>query len=171
LVNDGEVACKGIWIIPFISSSINGTVRTAVITSGVQTYSVLQSPHVDVETGPISLQQLQVNLGGQNIFSQPLNYTYEDFLQQVGPYERINDMNVSGISNGLIDQYRWENQMRFYYVNCERGDKQDFITPKTLTVSFYNATNLTIDVMYFIEIYKTMEYDIASGLVNTDILM
>ena len=40
-----------------------------------------------------------------------------------------------------------------------------------MNYNFYNATNLTIDVMYFIEIYKTMEYDVASGLVNTDILM
>jgi hypothetical protein len=169
IVQAGSSCVKGIWLIPFISSSVYATMNTAAISSGTTTYSLLQSPHVDIENGPISLTQLNVTQGTKNVFSSALNYTYENFLENIATYERINSLEISGIANGLVDQYRWENQMRFYYVNCERGNATDFLTPKQLSVSFLNNTNHTIDVMFFTEIYKTIEYGVEDGLVNTDI--
>ena len=169
IINAGSVGVKGLWVVPFISASINGTMNTAAITSGTTTYSIPQSPHVDIETGPISLTQLNVQLGNKTVFSAPMNYTFETYLEQLATYERINSLEITGISNGLIDQYRFENQMRFYYINCERGSKSDLLTPKQLSISFLNNTNLTIDVMFFTEVYKTMEYEVETGLVNTEI--
>ena len=43
---------------------------------------------------------------GINQLQNYYNYTYEDFIQQVSLYEKINSSDM-GLSCGLISQYMW----------------------------------------------------------------
>ena len=68
----------------------------------------------------LSLTNLQVGVGGQNVFNSTLNMTYEFFLQQVNLAEQLKSSDF-GVSTGLISQGYWE-ASKLYFVNVERGN-------------------------------------------------
>jgi hypothetical protein len=53
---------------------------------------------------PLSLINLQVAVGGQNVLNSTLNMTYENILQQVNLPEQLTSSDV-GVSTGLISQH------------------------------------------------------------------
>jgi hypothetical protein len=52
---------------------------------------------------PLSLTNLQVSIGGQNVLNSTLNMTYESFLEQVILAEQLTSSDF-GVSTGLISQ-------------------------------------------------------------------
>ncbi len=52
---------------------------------------------------PLSLTNLQVAIGGQNVLNSTLNMTYENFLEQVNLAEQLTSSDF-GVSTGLISQ-------------------------------------------------------------------
>jgi hypothetical protein len=71
-------------------------------------------------TSQVSLTNLQVSLGGQNVLQSTLQYGYEHSLEHVNLAEQLTSSDF-GISTGLINQNYWEN-IKWYYVNVERGN-------------------------------------------------
>ena len=68
----------------------------------------------------ISLANLQVSVGGQNVLQSTLQHGHEHFLEQVNLAEQLTASDF-GISTGLIKQNDWENS-KWYCVNVERGN-------------------------------------------------
>ncbi len=56
---------------------------------------------------PLSLTNLQVAVGGQNVLNSTLNMIYENFLEQVNLAEQLRS-SYFGVSTGLISQGYWE---------------------------------------------------------------
>ena len=71
----------------------------------------------------LSLINLQVAVGGQNVLNSSLNMTYENLLQQVNLAEQFSSSDF-GVSTGLINQGYWE-ASKWYFVNVERGNIAD----------------------------------------------
>jgi len=165
LVQSGVTNVRGVLIIPFISSNTNGSTSNAV--TGTTTFSQLQSPFdtAPATSAPISLINLQVSIGGVNQLQNTLSYNYENFLEQVSLYEKINQGDL-GISCGLINENYWTNAYRCYYVDCSRANIADLMTPRNVNISFNNNSNVTIDVMVFTEYFQEMTVDVETGLVN-----
>ena len=166
LVQSGVTSPRGILIIPFISSSTYGTVNTGVAT-GTTTFSQIQSPFDQAPNtnGPISLTNLQVAIGGTNQLYQVLNYSYENFLEQVALYEKLNNIDI-GLSCGLINEFYWNTAYRCYYVDVSRANVADLMTPRNVNVSFQNNSNVTIDVMVFTEYFSELTVDVETGIVT-----
>ena len=49
---------------------------------------------------PLSLTNLQVSIGGQNVLNSTLNMTYENFLEQVNLAEQLTSSDF-GVSTGF----------------------------------------------------------------------
>ena len=165
LVQSGVSNPRGVLLIPFISNSTNGSTSTAV--TGTTTFSQIQSPFdtAPATSAPISLINLQVAVGGVNQLQNTLNYCFENFIEQVSLYEKIN-LGDLGLSCGLISENYWNNAYRCYYVDCSRANPADLMTPRNINVSFQNNTNVTIDVMVFTEYFQEMIVDVETGLIN-----
>jgi hypothetical protein len=69
---------------------------------------------------PLSLTNLQVAIGGQNVLNSTLNMTYKSFLQQIHLAEQLTSSDFV-VSTGLISQGYWE-ASKWYFVNVERGN-------------------------------------------------
>ena len=166
LVQSGVTNIRGVVIIPFISTSTYGYVNTGAAT-GCTTFSQLQSPFdtAPATNGPISLTNIQVAIGGVNQLQNVLNYGYENFIEQVSLYEKINQSDL-GLSCGLLNEFYWSNAYRVYYVDCSRANVADLMTPRNVNVSFLNNTNVTIDVMIFVEYFTEMIVDVETGMVS-----
>jgi hypothetical protein len=99
-----------------------------------------------------------------HILQHPKSY-YENFIEQVSLYEKIN-LGDLGLSCGLFSENYWNNAYRAYYVDCSRANQADLMTPRNINVSFTNNSNVTIDVMIFTEYFQEMTIDVETGLVN-----
>ena len=165
LVQSGVSNPRGVLLIPFISNNTNGATATAV--TGTTTFSQIQSPFdtAPATSAPISLINLQVAVGGVNQLQNTLNYCFENFIEQVSLYEKIN-LGDLGLSCGLISENYWNNAYRCYYVDCSRANPADLMTPRNINVSFQNNSNVTIDVMVFTEYFQEMTVDVETGLIN-----
>ncbi len=166
LVQSGLTNLRGVWILPVPSSTINGTL-TATGT-GVTSFSVFQSPFTDGVniTGPISLINVNATVAGVNVVQNALITTYENFLQQTSRYEKSASSSDLGLSQGLLNQYQWENGCRAYYIDLTRGTLADQMNPRNLNINFLNNSNITIDVLTFTEVYKEITIDTETGLIK-----
>ena len=66
-------------------------------------------------SAPLSITNISISLGGIKVANEVLNYTYENFLQQVSLAESIASSDI-GLNVGLVNQEYWESN-RVYYVD------------------------------------------------------
>ena len=169
LVQSGVRNPRGILIIPLISSAVNGLASTSAtfLTTGITPFSQLLSPFdtCPATTNPVSLVNLQVMLGGLNQLYSTLNFNFENFIEQVSLYEKINQSDL-GLSCGLINQAFWENGYRVYYVDLSRGNNADQLTPRNVNISFTNNSLQTIDILVFTEYFTEKIVDCETGIIS-----
>ncbi len=113
---------------------------------------------------PIVLENLQVQLGGQQVLNSPYNYGFEDFLNQFVNCEALTSSDF-GISCGLVSKEWWEAN-RIYYINLSRGTKADQMTPRNIVLSFKNTTRLSIDVQVFTVYLDRIVLNVDTGAVT-----
>jgi hypothetical protein len=113
---------------------------------------------------PLSLINLQVAVGGQNVLNSTLNMTHEIFLHQVNLEEQLTSSDI-GVSTGLISQGYWENS-KWYFVNVDRGNIADKLQPRNINVSFTNNSNVAIDVLIFTFYSDQLVIDAETRIVN-----
>jgi hypothetical protein len=72
---------------------------------------------------PLSLINLQVAVGGQNVLQSTLNMTYANLLQEVNLAEQLTSSDF-GVSTELFSQ-GYLAASKWYFVNVERGNIAD----------------------------------------------
>jgi len=166
LVQSGVSSIRGILLLPLISSTTNGG-KAVNNPSGLTAFSQLQSPFdtAPMTSAPISLLNLQVAVGGVNQLANTINYGWEEFIEQVTIYEKLNALDY-GISCGLINENYFNNAYKAYYVDLSRANEADLLTPRNINVSFTNNSLQTIDVLVFTEYFREMVVDVETGLIN-----
>lgn len=161
LVQSGVRRITGVLLIPYMSASTHGlnTVNTVVSTPFHPAVSPFDTAPV---TTPMSITQLQIQIGGKNQLENFYNYTYENYIQQVNDYSKVNG-SALGLSNGLISQQAWENGYRYYFVDCSRYTNATACEPRNVAVSFVNNTLQTIDVVCYVEYLDEQILDVETG--------
>jgi len=152
IVQSGITNIKGVFIIPLISSSVSG-------------YNQYVSP-VDTCPGtfsPLSLTQINVQLGGVNVLNIPLYYLFENYVEQIASYENI--ITDFSLPVGLITEDYWQNN-RVYYIDCSRCSIADQNTPRNLVVQFTNNSLVAIDCLIFTIRGDEFTVDVETGLIR-----
>ena len=136
LVQSGVKNPIGLLVIPFLASSL------AYSGSSFNQYA---SPYdtSPATFAPISLTNLNVNLGNANVLSSSYNYTYENFLQQLVSAESLTSSDI-GVNVGLISQSWWE-MNRVYYIDLARARSADKESLRSISLSFTNNSLKAID--------------------------
>lgn len=156
LVSSGVVHPTGILIVPYVSSKATFSFGDFAWKSPFDT--------VPGDSHPLSLTNLQVNVGGQNVLQSTLNYNYENFLEQIVYAEQLTSADF-GVTTGLFSA-AWWNSNRYYYVNIERSNLTDKLQPRSINVSFTNNNNVPIDVLIFTFKSNQLTIDVETGLVS-----
>ena len=159
LVQSGIKNPRGICIVPMISTYALTTVGSAT-TIGTTQYG---SPYdtFPATYAPLSLTNLAVSLGGQQVLNTSLFYTYENYLQQVSLMESLTSSDI-GISTGLITAPWWEGN-RCYWVDLGRGRDADKSTLRNINISFTNNSAIPIDIMVFTVYLDEIQVDCETG--------
>jgi hypothetical protein len=165
LVQSGVHNIKGVLVIPFISQATHGALNTGANTfaNPIIPFAPYQSPFDTApNTTPMSLTQLNVSIGGKNELMNFYSYTYENFVQQINAYEKLNSGDM-GLSCGLISQSMWEHAYRFYYDDCSRSAMADQNSPCNVNITFLNNSLQNIEVWTFVEYFDELVTDVELG--------
>ena len=162
LVQSGIKNPIGVCIIPLIGT---GTITT-VGAAGTLGFDQFQSPYDTCPStySPISLVNLQVSLGGQNVLQSTLYYSFETFLEQVAHADTLTGSEL-GMSIGLINQSWWE-MNRVYWVDLSRGRDADKASMRNLSISFTNNSQASITLMVFTVYLDKIVVDVETGIVK-----
>jgi hypothetical protein len=156
LISSGIVHPTAVLIVPYVSSSTSYSFPDFATKSPFDT--------VPGDGHPLTLTNLQVTIGGQNVLQSVLNYNYENFLEQIEFCEQLTSADF-GVSTGLFDASFW-NYNRYYWVNVERSNIADKLQPRNLNISFTNNNNVPIDVLVFTFKSNQLTIDIETGIVS-----
>lgn len=150
LIQSGVRNIKAIIMIPLIAQTVN-------------LFSQWASPF-DTCGGcsfaPLSLINLNVLVGGNQLRTSSLSYTYEDWIEEVSLYGK-NSATEYGVESTLISKEWWDNN-RVYLMNV-RNTLDDSLTPRNIVVNFNNNNNVAIDLYFFIVYEEEWIVNCATG--------
>jgi hypothetical protein len=150
LIQSGVRNIKAIIMIPLIAQTVN-------------LFSQWASPF-DTCGGcsfaPMSLINLNVLVGGNQLRTSSLSYTYEDWIEEVSLYGK-NSATEYGVESTLISKEWWDNN-RVYLMNV-RNTLDDSLTPRNVVVNFNNNNNVAIDLYFFIVYEEEWTVNCATG--------
>ena len=150
-----------IVIIPFVAKNVAGGGVTAALPFGQY-----ESPYDTAPSSgaPLSITNISVTLGGIKVANEVLNYTYENFLQQVSLAETITSSDI-GLNVGLVNQEYWESN-RCYYVDLARSRDIDKTVSRELIVKGKNSSNVPIDCLIYAVYLEEFNIDVVTGVVS-----
>ena len=156
LVQNGVRNITGVVIMPFLDSS-----ATAY---GSGNFGIGGSPFDTNLSHPISLINVNAMIGGVNVLQNPIQYGYDEYLQQVSLFESISNSDLS-VSCGVITQQFWDAN-RVYFIDCSRGLLSDQMVSRNVDVSFSNNTNVPISVVIYVLYNKEIIVDVETGAIQ-----
>ena len=110
---------------------------------------------------------MNVSLGGVNVLSGAnLNYTFENFLEQVSQAESFSGLELAGLSIGTINQAWRETVGRVYFVDLSRNRRADKNAMKSLSISFTNNSNAVITLLVYTVYADKLVIDVETGLIT-----
>jgi hypothetical protein len=162
-ITNSLAGIHAIVIIPFISGTEHG-----VMTGMTSPFSPAISPFATepATTSPLlSISQFNVQLAGENVLANLLNYTFEEFLEQLAPSHAVNGGHSLELSSGLIDLVGFQNIYRYYYVDLSRRAKDD-IGAKGITIMGKNDNIVGMDLFCFVVHKKSASLDVETGILE-----
>jgi len=149
-------------IVPYIAKNLAGGLA---LTTALP-FAQYESPYDTApSTGaPLSITNISVTLGGIKVANEVLNYTYENFLQQVSLAETIASSDI-GLNVGLVNQEYWESN-RVYYIDLARSRDIDKTVSRELIVKGKNSSNVPIDCLIFAVYLDEFNIDVVTGVVT-----
>lgn len=163
-ITNSLAGIHSIVVIPFIASTEHGLMDGVDISP----FSPAVSPFATepATTSPLlSISQFNVQLAGENVLANLLNYTFEEFLEQLAPSHAINGGHSLGLSSGLIDLIGFQNIYRYYYVDLSRRAKDD-IGAKGITIMGKNDNLVAMDLFCFVIHKKSASLDVETGILE-----
>lgn len=175
LLNNGIAKPRSLVLMCFPSASSNytGIIRgvaagaeTIAKTNGIPPY---QSPFDSSPGGTVGLgiilKNFQVQVGQSNIWNEPQNYDWQQFLHEVSPDHTINGAQTYELMNAGLGSYRdWQLNKRFYYCDLSRCTEATDMTARSVSISTevfapYNE----VQVLAFLTYEKEIGLDLSTG--------
>lgn len=160
LLSNGIVSPKQLVMVPFYNGSSGGATQF----SNLASINALSSPLTGAHPDPFAaVSNLNVQLSGTNMFQQNISYGWEEFSNEVSRSYSVNAGLTTGLTSGLLNQHEWERLYRYVVCDLSRGYKADDFIPKSVLVTFQNASSFVLDVYCFIEYERKISISVASG--------
>jgi len=153
LITNGLPNLKKLIIIPFLSTSIAGSIAPYL--------SPFDS--APATTSPLAaLGQLQVQVSGTNIWSMQQQYDWESFLHELSD-SGINGGKTTGLCSGLLSALDFQTSYR--YIVCDLGRRltTEEGVPKSIQILGQNQSNQPLDLFVFVEYEKSLSIDVVTG--------
>lgn len=172
LVTNGIANVKSVLLLPYYSSSTQGSTDTAGVSCSNNTgfttgIPVFQSPFDPAGTGPTSpmcwITNFNVQVSGQNAIYNLEKYNFEQFNNQLYGQNAVNGGLTDGLTSGLIDRLKFDMEYCYYYVNVERMLPVEMSVPKSIQILGQNLSAKALDIYCFVEYGVDISIDALTG--------
>jgi len=113
----------------------------------------------------LALSNLQIQIGGKNMFANTVETTYEMFCQELGK-TGINGDSETGLTSGLISKLDYE--LCYQYIVCDVSRRTvDGEGLSVTAIGKYNqvGANMSLDLYAFVEVEKKVVLDVYTSRV------
>lgn len=179
LVSNGIPNIKQVIVIPFLTASgvsengpavlapYNVSVATADTPTGpapIKT-STLLSPFATAGAtpDPIQLGNFQILISGNTLFQQQLQYSFEDFYEQMVSINQLNGGVTTGLASGLVGLKEWSYLYRYYVGNASRILPSEEGMARSVQLQCINQSLVAIDLMVFVVYEKSITVSLQTG--------
>lgn len=159
-LGNGIVNAQKLIIIPFYEN-------TALI-AGSQAPQIPFEPLSPFDSAPATcaprscLKNFNVLVSNINVFQRNIDYSFENFMEEVALTNALNGGLDTGMTSGLIDYAKWKDNYRYYVVDLSRRIQGDN-TPKSLSIMGTNGSNLPLTMWCFVEYRRHLEINVETG--------
>lgn len=156
-ITQGLKHIQRLIICPIMNASAHGSETTA--------FSALYSPFNTDGCGtcsPYVLSNFQVQIGGKNVFNNPINYNYELYLSELQNYG-VNSNLTTGMTSGRISLHDWNNNYGFIVVDLSRRYNVDDDASLSVQISGTFTSLKAMDLYCFLEYQKEGQIDVTNG--------
>jgi hypothetical protein len=116
-------------------------------------------------TSPFAaLKDLQLYVGNQPMFQQPVSMDWQTFCNEVGQ-NGLDGGLVDQASSGLLSQRTWNQLYRYYTCDIGRRMNSEDGASKSIQISCSNATTCPMTIVAIIWYEREITVDTASGMV------
>ena len=168
LVSQGIPNLKSVLVLALLPVASNGDVTgPAPFPASVRSASIL-SPFCSTPSSPdpLSIQNLQIQISGKNLFISQLQYDYENFVEQLSASNQLNGGLTTAMASGLIGKSDFQSLYRYYYGNASRSLPSEYGVAKSVQILGTIASSLqqTVDLMVFCSYERSITVDVRTGL-------
>lgn len=152
-LNNSVTNPVGVLIIPYIASKHTGSKSVT---------SSCENIEPNVPTLGVSLKNLNILVGGQQLLLKNADYNYEHFLSQMDG-GGLNVLNGGdSIETSLINLKRWNYNYKYYYFNCNNIVNQLNVS-QNIELQGINENKFEVDLSIFIITKKMCSINVENG--------
>lgn len=168
LVSNGITNVRGVVVIPFLDATSNGVAGGAGAYAGSITTNTLLSPFATSggTPDPISITNFNIQVSGKNLFLQQLQYTYEQFYEQLVSSNQLNGSLTTSLASGLIGKEDFDFLYRYYYGNVSRSLPSEDGVAKSIQILgsiVQPSAAVSVNLMVFVEFEREITIDVRTG--------
>jgi len=154
-ITNGLRNIKSVLIIPYTAEVVN---------NGIQQFASPYDPAGSGTTAPmVHLNNLQVQIGGQNALHNVQRYNFEEFNNQLMGQNAVNGGLTDGLTSSLIGFDAFQQSYCYYYVNVERMLPVEKNIAKSVYISGNNSGTQAIYLWVFVEYETEITIDLYTG--------
>ena len=144
---------------PYVSQNSHGS------ENGGATFSVLNSPFTGEPAcvSPNIITNWNVQLGGINVYPNPVTFGYELYLNEMNGNYGVNSNKTMGLCSSRISQIEYNNIFGYIVCDLSRRLPEDETTSISLSISGTNSGAKPLDLFCYIEYEKTIQIDLTTG--------
>ena len=163
-ITTGVANARRLIMLPMWQNLGQATPSTATVLTNPE-YSPFDS--VPGSSGPYcGLSNLQVYLANKPIYQYPVQYDYEQYVQEQAQLGLNGEM-ISEQTSGLLSQMLWEQNHRFYTVDLSRRMDSEDGSSKSVQVSFTNPSpTFGMKVIAIVQYERKWMCNTSQGLIT-----
>ena len=160
--------CRYLVVKPVMAASTHGATNPFSTSGGVVSVydsvfasNMLTAPHC-------ALSDIRIKINNQNLFPEPLSYSYENFIQNMRRFAPEGNYNSEFGRFGMISYDDWMSGMRYYVFDLTQAyedEAQDSIA-KDVIFQFVNNSRAYLDVDCYLMHEQQRMIDTATGAVT-----
>lgn len=161
LLTNGVPNVQYLVIIPFIAASAN---QTGNGTSNIPAYGSPFASEPGTSSPDVILTNFNIQVAGVNVFQQNIQYSWQDWYQEVATINAINGSQVDGLNSGLYTYEQWQRNP-IYVADISRRLPAESLVPKAVQISgeILSGSITNIQLQCFLVFGKEMTIDLETG--------
>lgn len=166
VISNGTDNLVRLWVLPYA--------RNTYLGNGINKQTELASPFSSAPGTTLPWAQFtnfNVFVSGKALFNEPINYTFQHFLDEASGNVSLNAGLDCMLTSGLVDQTRWT-QSPFICLDISRRLDSERLSPKQIQLQCNILTKMDeIELFIYLESARHITLDTASGQISPEMTL